>query len=145
MTFSALSHSLAFITPNALEAGIGDDILSDIEAGGFEILDTAPLHLGQEDATWLYAEECYSPGFVELVAQVTRSGGLVVIIKGFGENTPAEFYRHIGSSSAGAGVRENLACAYAARIGSNAVHVPAGPCDAISAIERFSGAFLKAA
>lgn len=145
MTFSALNHSLAFITPSALEAGIGDDILSDIEAGGFLILDIAPIHLRRDDATWLYAEECYSPGFAELVAQASRSPGLVVIIKGFGENTPADFYRHIGSSSADSGVRENLACTYADRIGSNAVHVPAGPCDAMSAIERFKGAFRKAA
>lgn len=145
MTISPLKRTLAFITPRAVELGIAEEILLDIKAGGFQILDVAPLWLTADDAAWLYAEECYSPDFTTIIASVTHGAGMAVIIMGLGQNTPADFHRYISSFHADPKDREKPTFVPRKQIGEEVVRAPAGPCDAISAIERFEGAFRKAA
>jgi len=131
-----VDRTLVICKPDAVERGLVGEIVGRIEAKGLRLVAAELRTISEEVATRHYAEHAGKPFFGELVAFITRSPAVVMVVEG-----PTETYRVVRSlmgatnpiDAAPGTIRGDLAL----EMGENLVHGSDAPESAAREIELF--------
>jgi nucleoside-diphosphate kinase len=75
------------VKPDAMERGLAGEILGRLERKGLRLVAAELRRITREVATRHYAEHAGKPFFEDLVAFITRSPALVMVVEGPGDDT----------------------------------------------------------
>ena len=82
-----MNRTLVIVKPDAMERGLAGEILGRLERKGLRLVAAELQRITREVATRHYAEHAGKPFFEDLVAFVTRSPALVMVVEGPGDDT----------------------------------------------------------
>ena len=77
-----MEKTLVLIKPDAYERGLSEDILNIYKENGLQIVKMKTLQATKEIASNHYAEHKEKPYFKELIAYITRSPIIAIILEG---------------------------------------------------------------
>jgi nucleoside-diphosphate kinase len=131
-----VDRTLVICKPDAVERGLVGEIVGRIEAKGLRLVAAELRAISEEVAARHYAEHAGKPFFGDLVAFITRSPAMVMVVEG-----PAETYRVVRSlmgatnpvDAAPGTIRGDLAL----EMGENLVHGSDAPESAAREIALF--------
>lgn len=133
----AHEETFAMIKPDATARSVEDQMLADIRAAGFEVVDERRRILTREDAEWLYREHSERDHFRDLV-DYTISGEVVLLhLRSEHENTPAAFRALMGPTDRTKAPPGTLRARYAVGYRENSIHGSDSPAAAIDELAHF--------
>jgi len=91
-----VKRTLVIVKPDGVERGLAGEILSRIERKGLRLVAAELRQITPELAGQHYAEHAERPFFGDLVAFITRSPSLAMVVEGPGEDTFAVVRQMMG-------------------------------------------------
>ena len=82
-----MNRTLVIVKPDAMERGLAGEILGRLERKGLRLVAAELRRTTRGVATRHYAEHAGKPFFEDLVAFITRSPALVMVVEGPGDDT----------------------------------------------------------
>ena len=112
--------TFTMIKPEAVAAGNTGAILNKIEGVGFRIVAMKKVHLSKERASEFYAVHSERPFYGELVAYMSESPIIAVILEK--DNAVADFRTLIGATNPIDAAEGTIRAEFAESLAKNAVH-----------------------
>jgi nucleoside-diphosphate kinase len=131
-----VDRTLVIAKPDAVERGLLGEIAGRIERKGLRIVACELRHLDQEVASLHYAEHEGKPFFADLLAFITRSPVLVMVVEGPGD-TWAMVRALMGATNPAVAQPGTIRGDLATETSENLVHGSDGPQAAAREIELF--------
>ena len=82
-----MNRTLVIVKPDAMERGLAGEILGRLERKGLRLVAAELRRITRGVAPRHYAEHAGKPFFEDLVAFITRSPALVMVVEGPGDDT----------------------------------------------------------
>lgn len=82
-----MNRTLVIVKPDAMERGLAGEIIGRLERKGLQLVAAELRAVTDEVARQHYAEHADKPFFGDLVAFITRSPALVIVVEGPDEDT----------------------------------------------------------
>jgi len=82
-----VNRTLVIVKPDAMERGLAGEIIGRLERKGLQLVAAELRAVTDEVARQHYAEHADKPFFGDLVAFITRSPALVIVVEGPDEDT----------------------------------------------------------
>jgi nucleoside-diphosphate kinase len=117
---AATQRTLSIVKPDAVEKGVGGEILGRIEASGLRIIALKMLRLTDEQARGFYAVHKERPFYGGLVTFMTSGPVIVSVLEG--ENAIARYRKLMGATNPEQAERGTIRADFATDIERNAVH-----------------------
>lgn len=94
-----MNRTLVIVKPDAMERGLAGEIIGRLERKGLRLAAAELRTITREVATRHYAEHEEKPFFEDLVAFITRSPALVMVVEGPGDDTFAVVRTLMGATN----------------------------------------------
>jgi nucleoside-diphosphate kinase len=117
---AAIQRTLSIVKPDAVEKGVGGEILGRIEASGLRVIALKMLHLTEQQARGFYAVHKERPFYGSLVNFMTSGPVIVSVLEG--EDAIARYRKLMGATNPAEADAGTLRADFAADIERNAVH-----------------------
>ena len=116
----SIERTLSIIKPDAVEKNRTGAIIARLEQEGFVVKAMRRIHLTRTEAEGFYAEHKGRGFFEELVAFMSRSPIVVMVLER--EDAVAKYREVIGATNPANAAEGTIRKLYAASVGENAVH-----------------------
>ena len=113
-------RTLSIVKPDAVEKGVGGEILGRIEATGLRIIALKMIRLTEQQARGFYAVHKERPFYGSLVEFMTSGPVIVSVLEG--EDAIARYRRLMGATNPAEADAGTLRADFATDIERNAVH-----------------------
>ncbi len=117
-----MSRTLVIVKPDGMERGLAGEILGRLERKGLRLVAAELRSIGAEVARRHYAEHEGKPFFDDLVAFITRSPALVMVVEGPGEDTFAVVRTLMGATNPAQAAPGTIRGDLAIEVTENLVH-----------------------
>ncbi len=131
------SRTFAMIKPDATARGVEEDMIRDIEAAGFRVLERTRRKLEEDEARWLYREHAARSHYGDLVAYTVSGDVVLLLLEGDDDNVPAAFRKLMGATDHTKAAPGTLRAKYAVGYRENSIHGSDSPAAAIDEIQYF--------
>lgn len=132
-----MTRTLVIVKPDAMERGLAGEILSRLERKGLRLLAAELRPISREVAGRHYAEHEGKPFYEDLVAFITRSPALVLVVEGPEEDTYAVVRTLVGATNPKQAAPGTIRGDLAIELTENLVHGSDSPESAAREIELF--------
>lgn len=130
-----MENTLTILKPDTVQAGNAGAVIDLIEKAGFRIRAVKMVHLSREEAEGFYAVHRERPFFSDLVAFMTESPVIVMVLEG--EDAVARLRKLMGATDPAAAAEGTIRKQFATNIERNAIHGSDAPESASTEIAYF--------
>lgn len=131
----AVERTLSIIKPGAVARNLIGKIIARFEEQGLCIIAARMIHLTQEQAQAFYAVHCERPFFAELVAYMTESPFIALVLEG--EDAIAKNRELMGATDPSKAMPSTIRGDFGRSITRNTVHGSDSPETAVTEINFF--------
>lgn len=132
-----MNRTLVIVKPDAVERGLAGEILGRLERKGLRFVAAELRTIGAEVAGRHYAEHAGKPFYEDLVAFITRSPALVVVVEGPDDQTFAVVRTIMGATDPRQAAPGTIRGDLAVELTENLVHGSDSLESAVREIELF--------
>ncbi|MHB8219292.1 MAG: nucleoside-diphosphate kinase [Acidimicrobiales bacterium] len=133
----SVKRTLVIVKPDGMERGLAGEILSRIERKGLRAVAGEVRLIGREVAARHYAEHEGKPFYEDLLAFITRSPALVLVVEGPDDDTYGVVRSLMGSTNPKEAAPGTIRGDLAIEVTENLVHGSDSPTSAAREIEIF--------
>jgi len=130
-------QTFAMIKPDATARGVEGDMMDDMRAAGFRIVDQKRRALERSEAEWLYQEHRSKDHFNDLVDYTISGEVVLLLIEGDQDDVATAFRQLMGPTDRTKAEPHTLRAKYAVGYRENSIHGSDSPAAAINEIIRF--------